>query len=581
MNEEQKLFMRKYLDNLQKVKEDLLVKVRYENILPIFMLDFYKYPTLRASKNAYLTYVEWYILNHEFEDGEPDNSNTFKEFLSDYLSEYDLTFKEIEAIKSWMNSKPSIYLILSVDTQRSSAIFTDIFSRQDFSVDLTSISHQDYNIENLKDTLVISTLLKTPVEGEYLPFLNINSLPKEAEENIWDMVPESILEPDLEPIHRFYPLYEQKQQGINQYFVRKVSWKKKVYKQAANEFLNNIYDLPYYSADSIWTALIVWHDYANSKIPSIKNPKVVAAAMENFITNLELEIDFALKFVSQKDLGIKYDVSPASIAEYKDILVDHYKGTLPNDLLVIEDIEENNDIEDLEDLEKLEDLKNKILQNITTQNTNISITEEENKINSAQDMFVLAEDSARKSKYDLAIEFLKNAEKLLRDNPEGFNLYYSAKMFSVILWCEKGEFEVAIKKLNQVLELELDDEREKVVEHNKISILIEMEKYEEAKELIAKYDKDDSAHIIYCKVLLEYINNGFENKDLLHDMIRKAHNQNLYVAKLICNFKQDFISSNPSEEEADEASFHFGVTRRIWDKYPEVVDDIQKICLKR
>ncbi len=563
--EEQKRFARKSLDNLQEAKAGLMSWVDFESIFPTFLLEFYEFPALRSLQDAFFTYVEWSLLycadenndNENNDDENNDDENILDMFLSDYQLQFNLTTQEIEAIKSWRNTEPSIYKIDDIDPKRPSAVLTDIFSRQEYILDLRDISSYEISIEELHDSIIIATLLKTPVEGEYLPFINITSLPGGVEEKLREMISETsdvyMLEDFMLRISGFYILYETIQLELISQYIQEAEWKREVYREAAAEFLENINEFPFYSSESIWAGLETWRGYANSEMPNIKVPGAVAGALEYFISSIE--IDNSLKYTSQKELAAKYSTSSATIAKYNNILGDYYYEYFLD--------ESELDSGMGEDLDFAEE------------------SSEEDKARSVETLFSFADEAIGKD-LDLAIELFERGLELIEDDPENFDLYFKGRLFYAFLWREKGEVEFSVEVLNYTLKLGLNEEQVKDVHQMQIAFLIEMGSYEDAKELLANYSHEESAYLIYSEILLEYISNGFENKEFLHELIKKGHNQNPYVAELLDMSKQaSKSSSKTSKGKKAEAEWFLGMTGKIWEEYPEMANYIHRRCTKR
>ena len=583
IKQEQKRFLRKSLDNLQEAKEQLLSQVNFFNIFPRYVSKFFGLPNIRALGEAFHTYVEWHLLNFEDEDDydeddyevEP-NQTFFDRFFSIHTLDNPHTDEEIEAMKSWKYNKPSVYRVEQIDANGLSINVTDIFTGQKHLIDLRGMAEQNNtSLNGLHNKIITATLLQTPIEGEFLPFININVLPGKAEKELYEMVNDAHNKYNMDwpysVIGGFYSIYEAMQLHMIDNFIEEdTDWEKEIYKEAAHMFIKKMKEIPTYSSDTIFLAVETWHYCANSEMPNLKKPNAVAAALEYFTA--KNEIDAHLRKISQKELAQKYSTSTQSIAKYYDLLDDYLEDDMADffETVMDEDIEEEFDLdEDMIDFMKNEMNASKIEELLEILDVEAS----------PENCFGLAIE-AIEADIDLAMGLFEIVIEMIEDSHEDYNsIYLRSKIYLSLLHNEKGETEVAIERLYNILNSSPDERFD--IYFFLIPLILREGRIEEAQEAISKYKEHEKASFIsYCELIVHFVKYGFDDKECLDELVKKAHKDNPFVVSYIkeqANTAGLLPKASKNKTKID-AEWFFNLTSGMWHNYPELTDYIVKNC---
>ncbi len=600
---EQNRFLRKSLDNLFEAKEQLINHVNFMNIFPHHVNKFYGLPNIRALDEAFSTYIEWHLLNYEddnehiesehIESEEVESNGTFFDrFFSTHIPINSYTDEERKAMESWKYNKPSVYRVDEVDqidTQRPSIKATDIFSGQKCLIDLRGmeLAEQDISLGDLHETIIIATLLQTPIEGEFLPFININLLPGSAEEELQKMVNEAqnayVKDELFSIIGGFYSLYESLQlEMIDNFIEEEMDFEKEIYQEAAQIFIEKMKESPLHSSDSISFAVETWFYYANDEMPNLKKANSVAAALEYLAA--KKEVDAPIRKISQKELAKKYSTSSQTIAKYYDLLNEYIEEEMEDYLETVmdEDLAGDFDLdEDTTDLMEndmnLSEVENLLeildLETSPEKSFNLAVQATEVDIDLAMGLF------------EAVIEILEDSHEDSQGDSSKYSesIYLRSKLYLALLHREKGNAEFAIEELYNISNLNC----EKYFDVNSflIPLLLSESRIEEAEKAISKYKeyeyKEDSS-IGYSELLIHFLRYGFGDKEYFNELLKKAHNSNPYVVNYLK--EPENISHIFPKEDIDkdktrmDAEWFLTLTDNLWNSNPELTDYVIKTC---
>ncbi len=309
------------------------------------------FPNIRSSRTAFECYVDWYLLNYnDIKIKAMEKGWRYKEYREyagqtktplDYFLETDedielLSPEELTTIQQWRSASPSVYRIdqFTPGTQDSlgwsrdsHAMVTDIIYGGQYKLNMNLLPKHHKLFKGSADMYLLTTLVPTPVAGEYMPFRIFSVMPDffkgGIETQIHDQVDiEDLAGHPIAIIAAFCTLGECLEVEYVKNAIERSPWRKPIYQEAAELFFEHVEDEAFYCSESMDRALKTWFQYSDEVQPGIRNPGGISGALE-YLTAV-LEVDAKYKRVSQQGLADKYGTSVTTISKYYKALKSYY-----------------------------------------------------------------------------------------------------------------------------------------------------------------------------------------------------------------------------------------------------------------
>ncbi|AZR73225.1 hypothetical protein BBF96_07405 [Anoxybacter fermentans] len=548
----------------------------------------------------------------------PEGETFFQKFLKN--EKKNLRNLVVEVLSQWGDSYISIYEVEEICYEEKIIILKDILLNTRSKVNLMEIPITEIEVGNL----FIARLLSKGEVYETLGFILLSGILKqELIDRITELKNQKIIGVQDNDWRKFLKKYGYEviiSIAIldNQYdffggaIEDQFDWINDKQKEVARLIrINLIEDYP---NEDVVIAIALWYRYCELKKPKINKVETIIAAIE-YVIALKLG-----RFVTQKEIALKYGVSPNSISSrYKEFMeivegcaVDPVgqRISLERNLLAISKSLKKIWIDDPAEINQL-------------------INENFGKINSFAKANISLRDKAQNLLYDAwettgkkRVELAKKALEIYPDSPDAYVILAqeTATTFEEALYLyrkgveagervfgkryfeeNKGHFwglietrpymraklglaetfeflnykNEAIKHYKEMLELNPNDNQG--VRYNLLTLLLEENRFTEAKNLLEKYNNDISAEFKYNKCVLEYKLSGASN--ITKKLFKEAIAYNPFVPDYLLGVKQlplfPPLYISPGGE--DEAIYYVTKNLHLWLETPNLFELLEKI----
>ncbi|MGM8364834.1 tetratricopeptide repeat protein [Virgibacillus sp. W0181] len=504
----------------------------------------------------------WLLFN------EPMNhqGQTIIDIYAEQLPMHGLRSRVRNTFTEWLSASLSVYEVVAMDEDDEMATIHDLLTNKEYRVPVDTYDLMD-------DTILIGALV--PYIGYHqfcFGLVELFSVDQEEILSILKQYPVSLGRFEEDSFPEFL-------QDVLMLELDDLEWDNPIHEMVAKLFTKRMNEQQY-GEEIITAGIMIWQWYCEKEQPMFKKIANYAAALEYLVIT---EIDEA-STITQKELAKEYGISAGTIStNYRKLIASMEDYMLKDDVddemdLLAENPHDNppafNMEREMRDIQRLLDEQNfesdediqafldEVLNDDTKKpqipmsardqaqdllfdarevrgNKRNQLIEKalETYPNSPDAYILMAEGAQSLEEYKRYVQKAVDVGKkdlgkafFMENNGHFWGLtetrpYMRAKAMYAEILNQTGKYEEAINEYEEMLRLNPNDNQG--IRYLLLTIYMELEMYDEAKQLMEEYD-ENSAEFLFNKVLLHYATEGLTKTT--KRLIKEAQSQNAYIS---------------------------------------------------